>query len=265
MEKMKKRRLLKVLLPLVSALLLWPLGASGQTVRGDCNYDGEFNITDLTTLINYLLDNNWNDVPKDLERDTVYVKSEMIVMVHVEGGTLVRDDGGMYAVNSFWICQTEVTRELWAALMGGVPNNQHIAVSNLTWNQCQAFIDTLNAYTGREFRLPSCTEWEFAARGGNRGAGYTYCGGNDLDVVGWYKGNCEKCMPVGLLKCNELGLYDMSGNVSELCQDAANASGTMRYYCGGRYYHTAAENTPSARGSVNVNTTFNGAGCRLAM
>lgn len=261
---MKKRRIFKLLLPLVAALLC-PFGASSQTVRGDFDYDGNFNISDLTTLINYLLNGSWNDVPTSVERDTVYVKSEMIVMAHVEAGTLVREDGGMYAVNDFWICQTEVTRELWASLMGGTPNNQHIALSNVSWDQCQEFITALNAYTGRVFRLPSCNEWEFAARGGNRSAGYTYCGGNDLDVVGWYKSNSVKCMPVGLLKCNELGLYDMSGNVSEWCQDAANAEGTSHYMCGGWFTESAADNTPSKRRHFGNSVSNYASGFRLTM
>ena len=261
---MRKTTLFKVLVALFAAVLMWPLGASGQTLRGDYNYDGEFNVTDLTTLLNYLLTERWNDAPSDLERDTVTVKGVDIVMVHVDGGTLIRDDGGMYMVNDFWICQTEVTIELWAAVLGGVSNSQ-TALSNHSWNDCQAFIDALNALTGREFRFPTCNEWEFAARGGNRSRGYTYCGGNDLDVVGWYKGNCYKCMPVGLLKCNELGLYDMSGNVTEWCQDKKTPDGSSRYYCGGRYYGTAEENRPSTRGTADENSSFNGSGFRLAM
>lgn len=250
---------------MVVAVLLLPFGAMSQTLRGDYNYDGEFNISDLTTLINYLMTDKWNDVPSDIERDTITVKGVSFVMVHVDGGTLVREDGGMYLVNDFWICQTEVTIGMWAALLGGTTNNPQTALSNHSWNDCQAFIDSLNAYTGREFRFPSCNEWEYAARGGNRSHGYTYCGGNDLDVVGWYKGNCNKCMPVGLLKCNELGLYDMSGNVTEWCQDKYNSDGTLRYYCGGKYYGTAEENTPSSRGYAYVSNSFYGCGFRLAI
>ena len=264
---MKKKRLDKLLLAVLSALVLWPVGASAQTVRGDFDYDGDFDISDLTALINYLSYGEWTDQPVGLQRDTIEVKGETIVMVKVDGGILEHDDGWMFRVNDFWICQTEVTRELWHSLMGGTYYNvnQHYAVSGVSWNDCQAFLDTLNAYTGRVFRLPTCPEWEFAARGGNLSRGYTYCGGNDIDVVGWYNDNCSKVMPVALLKCNELGLYDMSGNVTEWTNDKASSNGSTYYLCGGRYSGDAAANLPSARGQSPVDTGFSGSGLRLAM
>jgi hypothetical protein len=261
---MKQRTLRKVMMSLLAALVLWPVGVSAQTVRGDFDYDGDFDISDLTALINYLSCGEWNDQPVGLQRDTIEVKGETIVMVKVDGGILEHDDGWMFRVNDFWICQTEVTRELWGALMGGEVINpgQHFAASQCSWYDCQAFIDTLNACTGRVFRLPNRAEWEFAARGGNLSRGYTYCGGNDIDVVGWYNGNCSKVMPVGLLKCNELGLYDMSGNIGEWCQDAGNSEGTTRYHCGGAFNGGPSSNLPSSQGASNPNMKI---GLRLAM
>lgn len=262
---MKQKDICRLMMALLAAMLLWPVGASAQTVRGDFDYDGDFDISDLTSLINYLSNDQWNDQPAGLLRDTIVVKGEPIIMVKVDGGILEHDDGWMYRVNDFWICQTEVTRELWGALMGGeiIRPGQHYAASQCTWYDCQAFIDTLNTYTGRTFRLPNRAEWEFAARGGNLSRGYTYCGGNDLDVVGWYNGNCGSLMPVGLLKCNELGLYDMSGNISEWCQDPGNAEGTTRYYCGGAFNGDPSANLPSYQRIANPQIAK--CGLRLAM
>ena len=267
MKIMKKSNIHKYLLALFAALLLCPFGASSQTVRGDFDYDGDFDISDLTLLINYLVNDIWNDEPIDLVRDTVMVNGEMIVMVSVEGGILEHDDGWMFRVDDFWICKTEVTAELWAAVMGGTSDGQHKASRNHSWNDCQAFIEALNALTGRQFRLPNSTEWEYAARGGNRSRGYTYCGGNNIDVVGWYKDNSPMLMPVGLLKCNELGLYDMSGNVSEFCQDGPNEgpNDSRRYACGGNDSEVAAYQTPTSRRSVQPDWVGYNYGMRLAM
>ncbi len=132
-------------------------------------------------------------------------------------------------LNNFSIGQTEVTQELWQAVMGSNPSNftgdLKRPVEHVSWNQCQTFITKLNQMTGETFRLPTEAEWEYAARGGNKSQGYKYAGGNSLDDVAWYTSNSGSTThPVGTKAPNELGLYDMSGNVWEWCQDWYSSS-----------------------------------------
>ena len=96
----------------------------------------------------------------------------------------------------------------------------NLPVEQVSWNDCQEFIKKLNALTGKNFRLPTEAEWEYAARGGNKSRGYKYSGSNNIDDVAWYYGNSgAETHPVKSKQPNELGIYDMSGNVDEWCQD----------------------------------------------
>ena len=159
-------------------------------------------------------------------------------MVAVEGGTFTmgataeqgsdaRDrekPAHQVTLSSYCIGQTEVTQELWLAVMGSNPShftgNLQRPVETVSWNDCQTFISKLNQLTGQNFRLPTEAEWEYAARGGNRSQGYKYAGSNNIDNVAWYTSNSASTThPVATKAPNELGLYDMSGNVWEWCQD----------------------------------------------
>jgi formylglycine-generating enzyme required for sulfatase activity len=152
-------------------------------------------------------------------------------MILVEGGTFQMgsddSDSDSYGqpvhqvtLSSFSIGQTEVTQGLWQVVMGSNPSrfkDDQRPVEQVSWNDCQEFITKLNSLTGQQFRLPTEAEWEYAARGGNQSKGYTYSGSNNIEDVAWYSGSMTHW--VATKSPNELGIYDMSGNVWEWCQD----------------------------------------------
>ena len=247
-------------------LLLGSLSMQAQIQQGDVNNDGSVSIDDVAVLIDYLLTERPNQVnvaAADIDNDghvtiddlaslidillrgpqydivIVDVTSTVKVrMVRVAGGTywMGSTDGNAsqwetpvhkVTVPDFTIGETEVTQELWQAVMGNNPSrftgNLKRPVEGVNWNDCQQFITRLNAMTGKRFRLPSEAEWEFAARGGSKSKDYPYAGSDDIDRVAWWgyniKGGDCTTHPVGTLAPNELGILDMSGNVWEWCQD----------------------------------------------
>ena len=208
-------------------------------------------------------------------------------MVFVKGGTFQMGDvNGKFnelpvhsvSLNNFYIGKTEVTQAQWRAVMGSDPPElsfkscDQCPVEKVSWDDVQEFIKKLNAKTSKTYRLPTEAEWEYAARGGGKQT-YTYAGSNTVDEVAWYSENSgTKTHPVGQKKANELGLYDMSGNVWEWCQDwyddfyyvkrtSSNppgpATGSLRVFRGGSWGNSPADvrvalrnnHTPDYRGS----------------
>ena len=196
---------------------------------------------------------------------TIRVGNVNFVMVKVSGGTFTMgatsemtepdsDEKPTHQVtlSSYYIGETEVTQALWKAVMGSNPSRfkgDDLPVEQVSWNDCQTFISKLNALTGENFRLPTEAEWEFATRGGKQSRHTPYSGSSRIDDVAWYAGNSDwKTHPVKTKQPNELGIYDMTGNVWEWCQDWKGS------------YSSHAQTDPTGAGSGS-SRVYRGGGC----
>jgi formylglycine-generating enzyme required for sulfatase activity len=215
-----------------------------------------------------------------------------IEMVYVKGGTfqMGSNDGESdekpkhsVTLSDFYIGKYEVTQKQWREIMGNNPSNfkncDNCPVENVSWNDVQEFIKKLNQKTGKNYRLPTEAEWEYAARGGAQSRGYKYAGSNNIGEVAWYGDNSSgKTHSVGGKKPNELGIYDMSGNVWEWCNDwygnysagsqrnpQGSSSGASRVLRGGSWNLSAGDCRVSNRGIDNPDGRILGDGFRLAV
>ena len=210
-----------------------------------------------------------------LANDMIKVQGGTFLMGAAENDTDARSDEKpqhSVTLSDYYICKYEVTQELWQAVMDSTSNcnigwtednglGEEYPAYEVDWNDCISFIQRLNAITGLKFRLPTEAEWEYAARGGRNSKGYMYAGGNVIADVAWYGYNSDnKSHEVMQKKANELGLYDMTGNVFEWCSD---------WYADDYYSHSEAVNPkgPSG-GSYRVCRGgcmhFSTVGCRLS-
>lgn len=188
-------------------------------------------------------DENDGDDEETLSDKTITVNGVSFTMKAVEGGTFYMGaqntdpsapnydaeawdrESPVHSVtlSDYYIGETEVTQELWQAVMGYNPSHfvdDKNPVEQVSWYTCQTFVTQLNEMTGMNFRLLTEAEWEYAARGGNKSEGYIYSGSDSLEDVAWFADNSAgKTHEVKTKIPNELGIYDMCGNVLEWCQD----------------------------------------------
>jgi len=171
--------------------------------------------------------------PADIKTQTIEIPHlPAIEMIHVQGSTYMMggksDNDNSKPIHpvkltDFWIGKYPVTQALWQAVMGENPAYQQSPtrpVERVSWYDCQAFLTKLNTLSPHIFALPTEAQWEYAARGGKHDEGYVYAGSNDLHAVAWYSENTHyETKPVGLKMPNQLGIYDMTGNVIEWCED----------------------------------------------
>ncbi len=235
-----------------------------------------------------VLGENFTETVSGVELEMVYVKGGTFMMGATEeqGDDAYDDEYPVHEVTltDYYIGKYVVTQGLWKAVMGSNPSyfqkGDDYPVEQVSWNDIQTFLTKLNQMTGKKYALPTEAQWEYAARGGVKSKGYKYSGGDNIDEVAWYWGNSEEkysTSPVGKKSPNELGIYDMSGNVLEWCSDGYNSyssraqtnptgpsTGSYRVIRGGSWNFNAGYCRVSNRDSYSPGIRSNGLGFRVA-
>ena len=288
-----KKVIFSMLAVALCALNSMTLSAQGVIVYKTDGTKIKVPYTMLDSIATYTYEEGQDDADDNAEVKEYTVNGVSFKMIVVKGGTFrmgstsgISDQQPVHNVTiskDYYIGETEVTQELWTAVMGTNPSyftsDSQLPVEQVSWYDCQTFITKLNSLTGATFRLPTEAEWEFAARGGNKSKGYTYSGSNTIDNVAWYTDNSSNKTHVVKTKSpNELGIYDMSGNVNEWCQDwygsyssaavtdpQGASTGSWRVIRGGSCYYSATDCRCTNRFSGTPSSMPENLGLRLAM
>jgi formylglycine-generating enzyme required for sulfatase activity len=272
-------------------------GKHKVTIKHEGYYDFESSVVvvdNKVSIIDEVLAKSC-DINRTRERIDITTKGVSFSLIKVDGGSFqmggtpeqgkVKTDAfpvHRVTLSDYYIGETEVTNELWSVIMGTNPSilfsQPNQPVNNVTWYDCQKFVTRLSSLTGLHFALPTEAQWEFAARGGNQSKNYIYSGSNKLKEVGWFIGNSGPVKEVKQLKPNELGLYDMSGNVYEWCADwyglykapdvvdpRGPDSGSQKVYRGASSGEKNALLKVSYRFNNSPNSKFQGLGLRLVL
>lgn len=290
-------KLTNLLWAILATLVAMPAMAQGVVVFKKDGTRMVFPYETIDSIVTY----NYDETPptggnttNDGENKVYTVNGVSFTMVAVKGGTFTMgataeqtgaesDESPTHSVtlSDFYIGETEVTQELWNAVMGSNPSsftgNMQLPVEEVSWNDCQTFITKLNELTGETFALPTEAQWEYAARGGNASKGYLYSGSNYIGDVAWYNGSSSTTHPVKSKSPNELGLYDMSGNVWEWCADwygsysassqtnpVGPGTGSNRVLRGGSWNIRATYSRVANRNSYTPTSKYYDYGLRLA-
>ena len=206
-------------------------------------YETTINVSQTKDIQEVEDSKDFTETIKGLNLQMVYVEGRTFTMgATPEQGSYVDDDekpAHKVTLSSYYIGKYEVTQAQWRAIMGKNPSRftgDNNPVEIVTWYEAQEFCKKLSQLTGKKYRLPTEAEWEYAARGGKKSKGYKYSGSNTIGDVAWYYENSgSKTHPVGQKQPNELGIYDMSGNVKEWCSDWYSSS----------YYSSSPQTNPT--------------------
>ena len=206
--------------------------------------DTEYLIMGFTPITSNLFDGDII-IKVDYKNLNYTIDGKQFKMILVDGGTLP----------AFYMMQTELPIlgefEIAGTPIGKINSNGDNCI---TKSELRAFINKLNDTTGLDFRLPTVSEWKFAATGGTKSNSYTYSGSNNINDVAWYNGNCNGIQDIALKQSNELGFYDMSGNYAEICSsDPLNIDGNTY---GGCWKYASSRCTPTSYQSGNSSTNY---------